>query len=93
MPPAEGVSRLLQKGSAVIVTINNKEHKITVDDVNDQMVKITIESDPMEVTINKGESKLIDVEGGTLEITYNGIYPPKGKWADLTIKLSAAPAP
>ena len=93
VPPVEGVSRLLQKGSAVTLIVNNVEHKITIDEVLDDMVRLTITSEPVQVEINKDESKLVDVEGGTLDITFHGKYPPNGKWADITFAVSAAPAP
>ena len=90
----EGVSRLLQKGASVLVSINGEDHKITVIDITEDNVELEVNSETMRVTISKGDTKIVDLDGdnkGEMEIEFHKRYPPGGKWADLTFKVSSAP--
>ena len=90
-----GLSRLLEKGSAIIITVNNEEHKVTVLTASDESVSLEFQSEPVEVMVNKGESKGVDLDSdGTndVEVTFHKMFPRGGRFADLTFKSVATPA-
>lgn len=60
-------------------------HTIEVEDINDNQIRLLIKSNLIQVTINKGETKKIDLNSDgkeDIKITFNGIVNEK---ADLDI--------
>ena len=86
LPPA-GVSRLLAKGATIVVALKKVDHKVTVLDVTKDKLTLRITSTPIEITINKGESALVDVDNdgiNDLKVTFHKLFAKK--WADLTLE-------
>ncbi len=91
--PLEGVSRLLAKGSTLVVTIKNEDHRVTVLDVTKEDLSLRITSAPMEVSVKKGESASVDLDNdGTddLKVTFHKLFA--NKWADVTLEAVATPS-
>jgi len=84
----EGTSRLIKKGGAVTFDINGEDHKIEVSSATSTSVILVITSDPMEVNIDAGEAKTVDLNGdgiSDVEITYHKLFA--NTYADLTFEL------
>ncbi len=91
----EGISRLMQVSSAIIVNVKGEDHKITVKSLADDTVTVTIASTPFDVTVQKGETKTVDIDGdgeNDMAITFHKRFPKGGKFADITYTLSKEPA-
>jgi len=87
--PAEGISRLLQKNAAVKFTVDGEEHSITVKELNNDAVTLTVRSTPFDITIKKGESQFLDVnEDGKSDIQVM-FHKAFGSHADITIAMSS----
>ncbi len=83
---SEGAFVLLGENKEVKFSVDDEEHKISVYSVENDSVKITIQSSPVNVTFFVGETKKIDFDNnGTydLSIKLNNITDGK---ADLYIK-------
>ena len=77
------------KGNTKSFTFGGASHTITVTDVSETSATITIESSPVVVSLNIGETKQVDINNdGTpdLELTLNKISQSK---ADITMKKLA----
>ena len=73
------------KGNERTFTLGGAEHKISFTDVTETSATLTIESNPVVVTLNVGETKKVDLNSDgldDLELTLNTIYGGK---ADVTI--------
>ncbi|MEK6812762.1 MAG: hypothetical protein AABX86_01460, partial [Nanoarchaeota archaeon] len=80
-------SRLTGENAVLKFTVEGETHSITVKEVTETHVVLIIESEPQEVTVNKGETKEVDTNGdGTndVRITYHG--PDARDRADMTVE-------
>ena len=85
--PPKGISRLLAKGATIVIALKKVDHKVTVLDVTKDKLTLRITSTPIEITINKGESALVDVDNdkiNDLKVTFHKLFAKK--WADLTLE-------
>lgn len=78
----------LGTGSSAVFKVNHEEHSLKVDSIDklNSRVKITISSEPVEITLGIGENKDVDLDEdgqGDLKVRLNAI---KGEDADLTIE-------
>lgn len=72
----------LGKDEGVSFNFNNEKHILKIKEFNSERVVILIYSDPIEIAINKGKNKKVDlnVDGiADLEITYNGVVNEKAE--------------
>ncbi len=86
-----GVSRLVGKGASLKMSINGEEHTLTVKEISDNELIITLQSTPMDVTIKKGEMKLIDLNKdgiNDLSVTYHKEFQ---NTADISLALLSSP--
>ncbi len=91
----DGISRLMQAGASLKFDIKGQDHIITVVTVADESVTLKISSEPLTLTVKKGETTDVDIDrDGTndLAVTYHKRFPPGGKHADLTFALTETPA-
>lgn len=77
------------RNSNVTFSVGSSPHKAHVDEVNyqEKYVKLTISSDPITITVNEGESKLVDLDGDgidDLEVTIESISASRK--ADISFK-------
>jgi len=92
---SEGISRLMQVGASLKLSIKGQDHTLTVTALTDNSAILTIKSEPLTVTLNKGETIEIDLDrDGTndLAATFHKRFPPGGKHADLTFALTETPS-
>tara|TARA_Y100000310_G_scaffold338661_1_gene429004 strand:- start:4904 stop:6496 length:1593 start_codon:yes stop_codon:yes gene_type:complete len=83
----EGFSRLMQKSAKVTFDVKGEDHSVQVKELNEEAVTLTISSEPFDVTLNKGESKNVDVNKdgkSDIKVTFHKQF---GRHADLTINL------
>ncbi|MDO8556305.1 MAG: hypothetical protein Q7R96_03980 [Nanoarchaeota archaeon] len=74
-------------------SVVGEEHTLTINEITADALTVTIESTPQEVTINKGASEDVDVNGdgvNDVRVTYNGMDSKKR--ADLTVEALEQPA-
>ncbi len=71
---SQGISLDLKENKAVKFKIDDEQHSMTVDSVSGDSVSVTVQSDPVSLTLKIGENKKIDFE-------QDGVY-------DLYIKLN-----
>ena len=86
---ADSVSVGGYKGNDKTFTLGGAEHTITFTDVGDSSVTLTIESNPIVVTLAVGETKSLDLNNdgiNDLDLTLNSISSGK---ADVTMKKLA----
>ncbi|HLC72231.1 MAG TPA: hypothetical protein VJH37_01485, partial [Candidatus Nanoarchaeia archaeon] len=92
----QGTSRLMKKGSVVKVDVKGETHTITVKDLTTTAVTLTVASTPQDITINKGETTEVDVDGdgqNDLAITFHQQYKTGTRaTADITLKAISTPA-
>jgi len=90
---SEASSRLIALGGAIIFDIKGEKHKIEVKSANEKSVTLIISSDPVEVTIDAGKTKNVDLNRdgeSDIEINYHQFFAKK--YADITFKLTSASA-
>ncbi len=91
----DGISRLMQAGASLKLDIKGQDHTVTIVTITDDSVTLRISSEPLTVTVGKGETTDVDIDrDGTndLGVTYHKRFPPGGKHADLTFTLVESPA-
>ena len=91
----EGLSRLVQVGGTVILNVKGTSHKITVSELSAEQVTLVIASEPVQVTIKKGDTATVDIDNdGTndVSITFHKRFQTEGKYADVTFMLNDSPA-
>ena len=79
-----GVRELMSQGDEVTLTIKGEEHKVLLDIVLEDAVVLVIESDPVLLGLEIGESKDINLDNDNvndLRVTFNGFVDGK---ADIT---------
>ncbi len=90
---AEGIGRLVAEGGSLKFTVNNEEHMVIVKEIGKDSVILTVKSTPFDLSLNKGDTKDVDVDGDGAEdvnIKFNGVFFNK---ADITLTLlERAPA-
>ncbi|MBI1972604.1 hypothetical protein HYS50_01210, partial [Candidatus Woesearchaeota archaeon] len=94
--PEKGTSRQLRKGASLKVDIKGATHTITLKDLSPTAVTLTVTSTPQDITINKGETKDVDVDDdgqNDLAITFHQqVKTGSRATADLTLKAVSTPA-
>ena len=86
---------LMQAGASLKLDIKGQDHTVTIVTITDDSVTLRISSEPLTVTVGKGETTDVDIDrDGTndLGVTYHKRFPPGGKHADLTFTLVESPA-
>jgi len=88
----DGISRLMKVNAGLRMDINGEKHTVEVDTLSDDSVTLTVSSEPFDVTINAGESEVVDVNGdgvGDVKVTYHKLFAKT--YADLTFELVSEP--
>jgi len=78
------ITQSLGENDSSNFTLNEEEHSLNVDELSEEGITLRIESEPVFVRMELGETKDVDLDGdgvNELRITYNGIVNGK---ADLT---------
>ncbi len=91
---ADGLSRLMMAGASLKLNIKGNDHTITISSIADDSVTLVLNSEPLTMTVKKGETVDVDLDkDGTndIAITYHKRFPPGGKHADLTFKMVSSP--
>ena len=81
-----GTETSLGNGESASFNFNNQQHTIKIQALSSEQVTLLIQSNPIQVTINKGEIKQIDLNSdgkNDISITFKGIVNEK---ANLEIK-------
>ena len=81
----EGYTRTLTAGQRIRLNYNNEEHHVSVLNLEGNVIKIEISSDPVEANLAVGDIRKFDLDGdGTydLQVVLNSI---EYSYADLTI--------
>ncbi len=82
---SDGESRLVGPSGKLSFSVNGEDHSLEVKSATEDSVTVILQSEPVEVTIAKGNSESVDLNGDgkdDVTVTYNGLQ--KGR-ADLTV--------
>ena len=82
---SDGESRLVGPGGKLSFSANGEDHSLEVKSATEDSVIVILQSEPVEVTIAKGNSESVDLNGDgkdDVTVTYNGLQ--KGR-ADITL--------
>ncbi|MBI4153161.1 hypothetical protein HY497_01440 [Candidatus Woesearchaeota archaeon] len=67
------------------VIASSESHKLTVDELSEDFAKVTVESEPQQLTLKKGNSRFVDVNGDGIGDIALRFVEKSGNRADLRV--------